>query len=221
MADQEGRSRPTSQQSGSQHQDQGTPYAHGMPIYRAAGWAGILPLPKGKKASPPVGFTGHKWTGVWPTDEDLDAWAEDRPDGNIALRLPDVVLGIDVDAYRAKKGGETLAELEAQAGPLPATWTSTSREDGISRIHWFRIPAGLAWKNQTDIEVIHHGHRYAVVWPSIHPSGHMYRWYTPDGVLADRVPRIEDLAELPPAWIAVLTSAKARSRARSCARPWP
>ena len=36
-----------------------------------------------------------------------------------------------------------------------------------------------------DVEICQQSHRYAVVWPSIHPdTGTVYRWYTPDGVVA-------------------------------------
>ncbi len=46
--------------------------------------------------------------------------------GNVGLRLPECVLGIDVDAYAGKSGAATLAEAEARLGALPLTWRSTA-----------------------------------------------------------------------------------------------
>ena len=46
------------------------------------------------------------------------------------------------------------------------------------------------------------------MWPSIHPeTGQPYRWYRPDGTLADEgeIPGLGDLPELPAAWLVGLT----------------
>ena len=52
------------------------------------------------------------------------------------------------------------------------------------------------------IEVIRREHRYALVWPSIHPDTRReYCWYTPDGEIGDRLPKIRDFAMLPEEWI--------------------
>jgi hypothetical protein len=47
------------------------------------------------------------------------AWADEEPDGNIAVRLGDTVIGIDVDDYDGKGGGKTLAEAQRRWGALP------------------------------------------------------------------------------------------------------
>ena len=47
-----------------------------------------------------------------------------------------------------------------------------------------------------------------IAWPSIHPkTGQQYRWFGPDGALLPegQVPRVEDLAELPEAWVTGLS----------------
>jgi hypothetical protein len=151
----------------------------------------------------------------------VQAWAEGpQGAGNIALRLPLGVYGLDVDAYEGKGGAGALGALEAAYGPLPATWTVTSRGDHISGIRLFRaeLPAGRMWVDEpaghgAGIEAIHFGHRYAVVWPSVHPSGHKYAWWRPSPVPGaaavlsgdGEVPRLDELPALPAAWIEALS----------------
>ena len=115
-------------------------------------------------------------------------------------------------ATTGKTGAADLARLVEQWGPLPSTWWTTSRADG-SRIMLYRVPSGVdptTWPTGAgpSIEIIRHAHRYAVVWPSIHPeTGVPYRWYRPDGSPADEgeIPGLGDLAELPTAWLVGLT----------------
>src|SRR5687767_12677953 len=97
------------------------PYATAAATYWTAGWRGVLPLPARKKADPPRGFTGG--AGVDPSFPDLQAWSDGREGGgNIGLRLPIDVIGIDVDAYDGKAGALTLARAENDHGKLPPTW---------------------------------------------------------------------------------------------------
>ena len=180
------------------------PYGLAARLYLQKGWAGVLPLPANEKTPPPTGYTGG---GADPTVEQVEAWlANGHAGGNIALRLPADVLGIDVDAYAGKAGAESLAEAEARFGELPPTWTCTSRSDGVSGIRFFTVPEGLAWPNTVGpgIETIRRGHRYAVVFPSVHPSGATYRWLDRDGQVCEP-PRPVDLPELPDAWVIGLT----------------
>jgi hypothetical protein len=47
------------------------------------------------------------------------------------------------------------------------------------------------------------GHRYAVAWPSTHPdTGRPYRWLDPEGNPTTTAPKVTDLPELPPGWVA-------------------
>lgn len=184
------------------------PYAQAALSYRAQGWSDVLPLPQGKKSHPPTGFTGKRFAHVSPDDDQIRNWILARPTGNVALRMPADVLGIDVDAYGDKTGEDSFNDAIARMGQLPPTWRVTSRDDGISGIRFYRVPEGLAWPNQVGpgIETIHRGHRYAVVWPSLHPEGRTYRWIDPSGnVSIGRVPSPEDLPELPAAWVIGLT----------------
>ncbi len=182
-----------------------TGYATTATTYANLGWH-PLPIPNGKKASPPTGSTGGD--GCDPGPDDIEAWALTQPDANIAIRLPNTVLGIDVDHYDTKRGADTLTALEADHGPLPPTWSSTSRgPDQPSRISFYRIPAGTRFPGALgrDIEAIQRHHRYAVVNPSTRDdTGGTYHWYQPDGQVARRPPHHDELAELPTRWITAL-----------------
>lgn len=186
-----------------------TPYRDAAHTYRAAGWVGVLPTPYRTKKLQLSGWTGHG--GAWPSAADIQAWCEtskrDEGGGNIALRLPRDIVGIDVDAYAGKSGGDTLAEAMDRWGPLPDTWITTARDDGISGIRLYRVPEGLRWPGQVGpgIETIHTGHRYAMVWPSLHPEGRVYRWYRPDGLASTVPPRVDEIPDMPEAWLTGLT----------------
>ncbi|MFY1656899.1 bifunctional DNA primase/polymerase [Micromonospora sp. WMMD1274] len=188
------------------------PYAAAAPAYRAAGWAGTLHLPAGQKWPPPPGWTGRG--APYPDDADVDRWCRHYPAANIALRLPPTVLGIDVDCWDGKPGAASFASLSAECGPLPPTWATTSRGDG-SGIRLYRVPAGVRWQERRagpGIELLHSGHRYAVVWPSMHPEGRRYRWIGPDVLPADRVPHVAELPALPASWGRRLSEVPVRAR---------
>ncbi len=84
----------------------------------------------------------------------------------------------------------------------------------MSSIRFYRVPTGRLWQTRLTgggVEVIQRSHRYAVVWPSIHPEGRTYRWLTPDGVPSTCLPEVADLPELPTAWQDALARGAARS----------
>ena len=124
------------------------PYGSAARAYFAAGYR-PLPLPPRKKASPPEGYTGR--TGRKVTDDDLSRWLASHRSGNIGLRLPPGVAGIDVDAYKGAGHVAAWEELTARCGPLPdAPWCS-SRDDGISGVRLFRVPEG--WEASAKLPV--------------------------------------------------------------------
>lgn len=179
-------------------------YAAAYDTYWSLGWQGVLPLPPREKSDPPKGFTGR--SGAYPSYADLHAWAQDRPaDSNLCLRMPDEVIGIDVDNYGTKNGAQTIADYENHWGTLPYSPRSTSRqEDGdtVSGIRFYRVPPGVEFVDRLPgVEIIQRHHRYAVCWPSIHPEGRMYRWYGIDGGALDEPPAVDDIPELPAAWL--------------------
>jgi len=190
------------------------PYAHAAGNYWRAGWQ---PLPVDPDMRVPHGYTGaHDRTVSWP---DLQEWsANGYASANIGVRLVCMV-GIDVDAYDGKGGAATLGAAVAELGALPATFTSTSRGGGQpSRIHFYRLPVGvsmtgaqkrLAARFGKHVDVLHHGHRYALVWPSLGKrTGALVRWYAPDGsALQDgHVPAPSDCPWLPAAWLDFLSA---------------
>jgi P4 family phage/plasmid primase-like protien len=185
-------------------------------------------LPHGKKDPVADGFTGVN--GKYVDAKQLDTWLGRRgrakagnlnyPPGNIALRLPKTVLGIDVDAYAGKAGAETLGAAEETWGQLPPTWVSTSRTDGISGIRLYTVPEGLAWPGKLPqgggVELLRWDHRYAIVAPSTNPINDdaVYAWYREeDGAdgrvfvaAVDEIPGVAELPALPEEWVAGLTS---------------
>lgn len=176
--------------------------------YWESGWRGLLLLPLGQKGPPPEGKTGSD--GGWCKRGEWLAWPKKC---NLGLRLPDDVVGIDVDTYGNKHGYQQLQKLEQELRPLPPTWISSSRDNPLeSGIRFFRVPRGtrLPSKLAPDIDVIQHHHRYAVVWPS-KVEKRIYRWYRPDGRAFDwhGPPLPGDLAELPTAWLNVASNASA------------
>lgn len=183
------------------------PFAEAVGDYALAGWPAILPVPGAAKHPPPVGFTGEH--GRDTDAAQLVAWAGTHAEHSIALRMPEGVIGIDVDHYRKgevdKRGGDWLTQCERQWGPLPPTWRSSAR-DLPSGIYFYRVPPGrYATKLGEAIEIIQRHHRYAVVWPSPHHEvGNIYQWYDPSGALSDTVPKPSELPEAPEAWVAGL-----------------
>lgn len=190
------------------------PYGVAALDYFRAGWRGVLPV-KGK-SGPPTGYTGA--SGVDTSYADVHTWlGEPEMAGlNIGLRPPAGVVGLDVDAYGGRNGGRTLATLEARWGALPGTVYSTSRKDG-SGIRLYRVEGAeaLAWPSNCDslvdggpshLDVIRRRHRYAMVWPSVHPdTGEVYRWHDAEGEPLDGVPKPDDLPLLPAEWVGGLT----------------
>jgi bifunctional DNA primase/polymerase-like protein len=83
--------------------------------------------------------------------EQVRRWERSDPYSNVALRLPDGVIGIDLDLYEDPTKDHPAAErqaawkvLEARLGPLPGSPRATSRDDGASGIRLYRVPP--SWK---------------------------------------------------------------------------
>jgi len=210
-------------------------YATDALDYVAAGWMGVLPVPPRRKAPLPGGYSGYN--GEYPSRDRIKHWIEkgfnakvkisetetavlhfDSVDANLALRLPNFIVGIDVDAYDGKKGRECLAYAEQLWGELPPTVRSTSRLDGISGIRLYRVPVGTLLqqvitfqhpdKGRLDgIEVCQYHHRYVMAWPSVHPdTGRRYRWVDHDGMMhyTDH-PLVGSIPWLPEKWVDALS----------------
>lgn len=189
------------------------PYRDAAPIYLDAGWLGTLPLGARQKERPPTGYTGAD--GGWPTPEIVDAWRTTHRFGNICVRFPDGIVGIDVDQYDEmrngrlvqKRGADTSETFRARHGldPLPPTWTSSARE-APSRVLLFRVPPG--WRMRDDllhVDALQRHHRYMVVEPSVHPdTGTVYLWRNAEDEVTHRPPRLEEIPWLPEEWLEAL-----------------
>ena len=180
------------------------------------GWHPVT-VKLGQKTPPAEGRTGYDGHNM--TLAEIEAL--DSSQHSIAVRMPDHVIGIDVDAYH--RGDTTLAGLVAEHGPLPPTAMTTARSDG-SGIRFYLTPAGtmLTTKITPGIEIVQWFHRYAMVSPSTNPKfgDTPYRWIDEQsGEILDDPPRVEDLPELPWSWIEALTVHGKGKKAGSTATP--
>lgn len=199
-------------------------FATVVDIYRAKGWT-PFPLMARTKAPPPPGVTGVD--GHDPDPADFMRWKVEFPDGNTGVRFGEGEVGLDVDQYLKKRGYDSLLQFQADhdLSPLPPTITSTSRGEGNpSGIRHYTFSPMLMRGRKfvseacTNVELIHRGHRYACVWPSIHPdTGEIYRWRSPGGVLLPEgeVPHVSEKAQLPIDWVMAISVPTGSSGTRS------
>ncbi len=190
-----------------------TPYADAAVDYHSRGWSPV-PLPPGCKKPPPTGWTGY--AAPYVSGADVHEWASNGyATANIGLRMPETVLGLDLDAYDGKPGLETMLAATDRLGPLPPSPRSSSRpDDPVSGIRFYRVPPRRRWADVLGpgVEVIHYGHRYACVAPSLHPEGRDYAWYAPGNTVIDS-PAVDELPDLPAAWVADLDRGDIATRA--------
>lgn len=186
------------------------PFGRGAPVYARLAYTGIVPVringPKAKMIAK-AGVSGRKGVQTLPQHYNGPKAINRYGELNLGWRMPRGVIGIDVDHYEDKHGADDLKVLESELGPLPETWSSTARGDGPSRIYFFKVPEDcgeLRGSLSEAIEIIQHHHRYAMVWPSVHAkTGNTYAWY--NGHRSDTPPSLDQLAELPPAWLEYLS----------------
>ena len=190
------------------------PFADTYKRYQERGWRGTLWVKEfTKSVDLPYGFTGYKFSDVWPDAAKTHNWSHNKGT-NIVLRMPRNVLGIDADQYekkgQAKQGVDNLKRLEKTLGELPASYRSTRRgAENPSGIRFFRVPdSEFGWPGKVcdDVETVHHGHRFAVVWPSQVPdddTGEIltYQWFSPAGHPMPGPPGVADLPLLPKNWV--------------------
>jgi putative DNA primase/helicase len=192
--------------------EQGTqngPYGRTAQIYWKKAWH---PFPvKGKSEFIPKGVTGLEAKD--PGWGQIQDWLTKRPYSNVAVRASGWV-AIDVDGA---EGVAALAEATAELGELPETWVSTSWGSATAerRQLFFRVPVGYSARLGEGkfrkrfgehVDVIHAGHRYSIVAPSVHPDTKAaYAWYQPDGTPGGNVlPERMKLPMLPSGWLAFL-----------------
>lgn len=120
---------------------------------------------------------GKGWTTrTWTADELREHYAR-YPEANIGVRTGDRLGVLDVDPRAG--GAESLAELEAEHGPLPATPSALTGGSDGGEHRYFRAPAGpLASRTIAPGLELKGDGRMVVAPPSIHPeSGRTYEWH--------------------------------------------
>jgi hypothetical protein len=144
-------------------------------------------------------------------------WDGRQPDGahRLAFRPPTNVVVFDVDHYDGKRGADTIDAAEARLGPLPLTWKVSSRGDeNPSGRYLFRKPVDLDFTDSalsafgtdgvTNVEIVRTAHRFSWAPGDInHKNGQVVMCFDPDGE-PGKLPNVNDLPELPEAWVAYL-----------------
>ncbi|MGP5617688.1 bifunctional DNA primase/polymerase [Corynebacterium casei] len=174
--------------------------------FLASGLGVAIPLPPEAKYEPLTGTTGNV---PKQTEEEALTNFDDADDNcNVALRVNDNVIGIDVDHFPEKNkfGAESLAELEKKHGKLPATFYNTRHgAKAESRHMFYRVAAGVKWhgKAAEDIDILQFSYRYSVVAPSTYEDM-PYKWFNADHEELDTLPHVDDLPDLPLGWVEFL-----------------
>jgi hypothetical protein len=128
-----------------------------------------------RKKTPLYGSHGFKDGTTDPAT--IREWWRERPNCNIACATGAVSKRFLLDPD-GPIGEESLRQLEAEHAPLPRTRTViTGREDG-GRHLYFKMPDGTDIGSgilRPKLDVKANG-GYAVLPPSVHPSGAIYKW---------------------------------------------
>lgn len=207
-----------------------SPYAQAAQTYWAKGWENPIPVGNrpGEKTPPPgrsrdengraipgTGYTGRD--GLKVGHNVLQHWIKTRGDRNIAIRLPRFLIAFDIDG---DEGFQALMAVGRDAGEasLPVGPYSTAHGfDAVRRHLFFRVPADLDLSRVEGIlrkrygeklDLLHHGHRYAIVAPSVHPDGGIYTWFNAVGEPCPVPAAREEIPELPAAWVDFLRALK-------------
>lgn len=126
-------------------------------------------------------------------------WWTEAAIANVGIATGNGLLVLDIDAKHGGLG--SLAQLEAQYGPLPQTPTVST--GGGGRHYYFRLPVGMAIGNRAGLATgidVRGDNGYVVAPPSLHASGETYQWTVPPDV---------PLAE-PPPWLLAMLGCRCR-----------
>ena len=95
--------------------------------YAAKGWA-VFPLQPGAKAP----LTPHGFKDASTDHDQINRWWAEHPNANLGLCTGQAsgVIVIDVDRHGSNDGEASLAKLEDEFGPLPATHQVRTPNDG-------------------------------------------------------------------------------------------
>lgn len=174
----------------------GNPALDAALTYASHGYR-VIPIGPGTK-HPPL----PEWQNQATTNpETIRLWWANNPRygvgiatgsyGDRWLFCVDVDTGIDPKTGRIKEGDESLADLEAEHGPLPTTMEGQSGSGG--RHLWFWSPVEItndqAGQLGVDLDIRGIGGQI-VCHPTIHPdTGRPYEWI--DGAAPDETPAVD------------------------------
>ena len=152
-------------------------------VHYAAAGLEVFPVDPASKA--PLGALARN--GHLSATKDLDTirrWWTTRPDASIGCRIPENVVVFDIDPRH--DGHDTWDTIVAGHDLQVTRRHASGRNDGGFHI-WFRNPNGHQLKDRDGIDVLHHGHRYSILPPSLHPeTGQPYTWvHDPTTPMAD------------------------------------
>lgn len=155
--------------------------------YLKRGWAVIPAAVRGKR--PIVRWQAYQ-DGL-PSEKAVRTWFTRWPNANLSVvtGINSGIVVLDVDPKH--DGEKSLAALEARHGPLPKTVTAITGSGGR---HFYFSHPGYAVRNRAGLAPgldIRGDGGVIIVPPSVHPTGHPYRWR--DGLSPDECP----LASLP------------------------
>lgn len=125
-----------------------------------------------------VPATAHGCKDATTDPAQIAAWWDGTYLYNVGLATGGgvVVLDVDINHSAGKYGDETLAELEAQHGPLPETWMCLTGGGGVHYYFACDDPAltvGTGFAPGLDYRG---AGGYVVAPPSLHDSGREYEW---------------------------------------------
>lgn len=158
--------------------------------YAAHGWPVFPSKPKTKC---PATRRGFKAASTDTTK--IRRWWRDGPDKNVAIVTGQGSGIIVVDVDPRNGGNDTLAELEAEHGKLPATIEALT--GGGGRHLYFKHPGGRIKSRANTLGAgldVKADGGYIIAPPSVHECGKGYAW------VASRDPAAIELAE-PPTWL--------------------
>jgi hypothetical protein len=151
----------------------------------------VFPCKPGTKK--PLGGHGHH--DATTSTKTIQKWWTQTPKANVAIACGASGFAvIDVDPRNG--GTQTLIELETKRGALPRTVEAkTGGKDGGRHLYYRAPPGRLVGKLGNGVDLKNDG--YTIAPPSVHPDGGIYRW--------EVSPFDAEVAELPAAWIALMT----------------
>lgn len=193
-----------------------------------AGWP-VLPLKRDGDKRPLVsGYHGKE--RLHADRETVKGWAEEFPECNPGIVMPDDVIGLDVDNHDGTDGLVALRKFEAEHGPLPEGprifhGYTDDGEPSPYGTRLFRVPKSLLDKFEPGriagnlnkiagpgVDTVLPWLRYNVAPGAVHKSGETYEWALGDTPL-DIVPKPTDLPYLSSAHVKALVRGANRERA--------